>query len=104
MPLIIKGKSYPVPSESNQKGPTGSEIIEIENYFNLDGLLLLSSLANDNPPIGYTKTKGIYAMAWIALTRAKEIVSISDVLNDYSVDDFDFVDEADQTKKEVTEG
>lgn len=104
MPLIVKGKSYPLPSETNQKGPTGSEIIEIENHFNLDGLNLLSSLASDNPPAGYTKTKGIYAMAWIVLTRGKEVVSIQDVLNDYSIDDFDFVDEADLPKKEVTEG
>lgn len=93
MPLIIKDKSYLLPSEGSEKAPTGKEIVEIETYFNLDGLILLTALSQDKPPVGYTKTKGMYALAWIALTRAGEVVSIDDVLKDYGLDEFDFVEE-----------
>jgi hypothetical protein len=101
MPLVIKDKSYAMPNESGQKGPTGKEIIELENYFQLDGLLILTSLASDNPPVGYTKIKGMYSLAWICLTRAGEVVSLEDVLNDYSLDDFDFQEEAETKKPEA---
>ena len=101
MPLIIKGKSYPIPNETGQRGPTGSEIIEIENYFNLDGLILISSLAQDKVPVGYTRTKAMYAMAWIAMTRAGEVLSLTNILDDYSIDDFDFAEE--EEKKDLTE-
>jgi hypothetical protein len=102
MPLVIKGKSYSLPHEAGQRGPTGSEIIEIENYFNLDGLILISSLAQDKPPVGYTKTRAMFAIAWIAMIRAGEILSLNDILNDYSIDDFDFVEE-EEPKKDLTE-
>lgn len=103
MPLTIKGKSYPLPKEAGQQGPTGKELIEIENHFNLDGLTLLGSLVDEKPPAGYTKAKAIYALAWIAMSRAGEIVSIADVLNDYAIDDLEFSEETD-SPKEVTEG
>lgn len=103
MPVVIKGKKYTLPNDGNEPGPTGAELVEIEDYFNLDGLILISSLAQEKPPIGYTKTKAIYAMAWIALTRAGEIVSISDVLKDYSIDDFDMSEEEEDPKKAESE-
>lgn len=102
MPLIVKGKSYSLPSEGSEKAPTGREIVEIESYFNLDGLILLTALTQDKPPAGYTKTKGMYALAWIALTRAGEILSLEDILNDYALDDFDFQEE--EVKKQKAEG
>lgn len=103
MPLIIKGKEYQLPNEGTEKGPTGAEIIEIENYFNLDGLMLISSLGQEKPPVGYTKTKAMYSMAWIAITRAGEILSLHDVLKDYSIDDFDVKWEEEDPKKVVAE-
>lgn len=103
MPLVIKDKKYAMPGEGSEKSPTGREIVEIESHFNLDGLILLTALSQDKPPAGYTKTKGMYALAWIALTRAGEVLSIEDVLNDYSIDDFDFEEEV-KVKKVKTEG
>jgi hypothetical protein len=100
MPLNIKGKNYPMPKEGNQPGPTGREMIEIENYFGLDALVLLSSLSTDAKPIqGYSKTKAFYALAWIAMTRGGEVVSIEDLLNDLAIDDIVF--EEDDSPKEV---
>lgn len=104
MPLIIKGKEYKLPNEGSEKGPTGQEIMEIESHFdNLDGLVLISSLGNEKFVKGYTKTKAMYSMAWIAMTRAGEVLSIADVLKDYSIDDFDVRWEEDDPKKEQTE-
>jgi hypothetical protein len=44
----------------------------------------------------------MYALAWIALTRGGEVVSLEDVLNDYALDDFDFQEE--EVKKQEAEG
>ena len=103
MPLQIAGKTYPLPKEGNQPAPTGREIIELESYFNLDGLTLLSTLSPEAKQIpGYTKTKAFYALAWIAMTRAGEVLSIGDLLNDVAIDDIVFV-EPDSPKEETTE-
>ena len=102
MPLIIKDNKYPMPGETGQKGPTGRELVEIENYFQLDGLTLIASLSENKPPAGYTKVKAMYSLAWISLTRAGEVLSLADVLNDYAVDDIDFEEESE--KKPETEG
>lgn len=89
MALNIRGKSYPLPKENGTPAPTGREIIEIENYFQLDGMSLLAALSveegKERP--GYTKAKAVYALAWICMTRAGEIVSIADVLNEYGIDE-----------------
>lgn len=104
MPLIIKGKEYILPNEGSEKGPTGQEIMEIENHFDdLDGLVLISSLSNQKFVKGYTKTKAMYSMAWIAMTRAGEVLSIADILKDYSIDDFDIRWEDDDPKKDLAE-
>lgn len=103
MPLIIKGKSYPLAGEKGQQGLTGREIIEIENQFGLDGVVLLGSLADEKAPAGYTKAKAIYALAWVAMTRAGEVVSLADILNDYALDELEFNQDED-IPKEVTEG
>ena len=90
MPFIIRTKTYPLPKENNQPAPTGSEIIAIEEHFDLDGLTLLTILGDDKPSNlkGYSKTKALYALAWICMTRGGEVVSIQNVLDDYSVDEF----------------
>ena len=95
MPLVIKGKSYPLPGEHNQPGATGRELIEIEEYFGLDAMKLMSVFAEDESklPVGYTRVKAMFALAWLAMTRAGEVVSVSDVLNDFSPADFSFEDE-----------
>lgn len=103
MPLVIKGKSYPMPKENGQPGFTGKEILEIESYFGLDGMTLLSQLSPDAKAIpGYTKTKAFYAIAWIAMTRGGEVVSIDDILGDLAIDDIVF--EADADPKEEVAG
>lgn len=101
MPFQIRGKIYHAPNEADQPGLLGKELIQIEDFFGLDALTLLSSLEADKPSTlkGYTRTKALYAFMWICLTRAGEIVSIQDVLDGYSVDEFT-EHEADE-KKEV---
>ena len=42
-------------------------------------------------------------MAWIAMTRAGEVLSIHDVLKYYSIDDFDVRWEEDDPKKDLVE-
>lgn len=89
MPIIIRDKSYILPKENGTSSPTGREIIEIENHFGLDGLTLLGTLSADEGKErpGYSKVKALYALAWICMTRAGEIVSISDILNEYGIDE-----------------
>ena len=102
MPLNIHGKKYPLPKEGTQQGPTGREIIEIEDYFGLDGATLLSVLDPDtkNVPKGYTTTKAIYALVWICMNRAGDVVSFDDILRDIAVDEI-LVEEADDPKEEA---
>ena len=90
MPFIIRTKTYPLPKENNQPAPTGSEIIAIEEHFDLDGLTLLTILGDDKPSNlkGYSKTKALYALAWICMTRGGEVVSIQNVLDEYSAEEF----------------
>lgn len=101
MPLKIRGKIYTIPKEGNEPGPTGREIIEIEDHFELDGLKLLEILGESEPSKlpRYSRAKAYYAMAWICMSRAGEILSIADVLNEYSIDEFEAVEE-DEPKKE----
>lgn len=100
MPIIVRDKSYPMPKENGSPAPTGKEIIEIENYFQLDGLGLLQTLSTEtgNERPGYTKVKAIYALAWICMSRAGEIVSIADVLDGYGIDEI----KAEDSPKEPT--
>lgn len=102
MPFIIRDKTYPLPKEDNQPAPTGSEIIAIEEHFDLDGLTLLTILGDQEPSHlkGYSKTKALYALAWICMTRGGEVLSIQNVLDDYSVDEFTV--EEQPAKKEQT--
>lgn len=97
MPLIIKGESYILPTEDKTQGPTGREVIEIEDHFGLDGLTLLGVLGEDeaHPNPAYSKVKALYALAWICLTRAGKVMSISDVLDTYSIDEIEPGEEAD---------
>jgi hypothetical protein len=103
MPLQIRGTTYAIPKEGNEPGPTGREIIEIEDHFELDGLKLMEILGSDGPSgiPGYTRAKAYYAMAWICMTRKGEILSIADVLNEYSIDEFEAIVEGDESPKEL---
>jgi hypothetical protein len=90
MPLNIRGESFLLPTENNTPGPTGREVITIEETFGLDGLTLLGTLADGDklyPNPAYSKVKALYALAWICMTRAGKILSIDDVLNTYSIDE-----------------
>jgi len=102
MALVLRGENYPMPGEDNQPGPTGREIIQIEDGFGLDGLTLLSILGEDEPHPNpkYSKVKALYALTWICLTRAGKILSIDDVLNTYSIEEIGVEDP--DLKKSVT--
>lgn len=103
MALNIRGKIYYGPNEGDQPGVLGRELIEIDDHFGLDALTLLSIF--DDPKVstipGYSRSKAMFALAWICLTRGGEILSIHDVLNDYSIDDF-VEAEDEEVKKELT--
>ena len=101
MPIIIRGENYTLPSENGTPAPTGREIITIEENFGLDGLTLLSTLADDVPNTNpaYSKVKALYALAWICMTRAGKAVSLNDVLNTYGIDEIG----ATSDPKEVSE-
>lgn len=102
MPLQIRGKIYAIPKEGKEPGPTGREIIEIEDHFQIDGLKLLELLGDEDVSkiVGYSRAKAYYAMAWICMTRGGEVLSIADVLNDYSIDEFEAIVE-DENPKEI---
>lgn len=107
MPLEIKGKTYTAPSENGTPGFTGREMVEIEDYFKLDAMSLMSTLAGNERMVaqGYTRTKAIFALAWVTLSRAGEPYSLSDVLDELSLSDINIVDtdddEAEQGKDEA---
>lgn len=87
MPLNINGTIYPMPNEGTEPGPNGTELVAIEDHWGLDALTLITALDPDaKVPAGYTKTKALYSLVWIAKKRAGEIVSISDVLNDIALE------------------
>ena len=71
------------------------QIIQIEEAFGLDGLTLLSTMASDKPHPNpkYTQIKALYALAWICLSRSGKILSIDDVLDEYSIDEFSLEDD-----------
>ena len=104
MPLNIRGTVYPAPNEGDQPGVLGKELVAIEDHFGLDALTLLGTLESEKPSDypGYTKSKAMYAFAWICLTRGGVIVSIQDVLDDYSIDELIDLG-VDDIKKEVME-
>lgn len=105
MPILIKGKEYPLPKENGSSNITGKELIEIENQFQLDGVELMRVLASDGrEKPGYTQVKALYSIAWICLSRAGEIVSISDVLEEYAIDDFSIVEKVESKKEEASSG
>lgn len=89
MPLSIRGKIYAAPNEGDQPGLLGKELVAIEEHFGLDGMILIAVLNEEKPSpySGYTKAKAMFAFAWICLTRGGEILSIQDVLDEYSVDE-----------------
>lgn len=95
MLLRIKDKTYPLPGDNGQQGVTGAELVAIEDHFKgLDGMeLLTSAFTGGAAATGYTRVKGLYALAWVAMSRGGEIVSLADVLNDYAVEDLQFEDE-----------
>ena len=93
MALIIKGKSYPMPGQDGQQNLTGDEIIAIEDHFGLDGLDLMAVFNGAKAPKGYTKAKALWAVAWVGMSRAGEVVSIADVLRDVAVDEIVITDE-----------
>lgn len=95
MPFNIRGTVYALPGEANAPSLTGREILAIEDHFGLDGLTLMQALSPDFKPLpGYTRTKALYALGWVAMTRAGEILSIDDVLNDYGIDELTNVEDA----------
>ena len=102
MALTVRGKSYPTPNEGDQPGLLGKELMAIEDAFGIDDLTMVGTLDSNKPSTlpGYTKAKAFYALAWVCMTRAGEILSIEDVLDGYSIDEF--TEEEVEVKKEQT--
>jgi len=103
MPLQIKDEVFAIPGEGSEPNVSGREITNIEDALGLDGLSLLGLLASEDalhPNPKYTRSKAIYAVAWICLTRAGKIVSFDNVLDSYTIADFKFL--GDDPKKSET--
>ena len=102
MPIKLKDELFAMPGENDTQGPTGREIMGIEETFGLDGLELLGVLEGEklhaNP--AYSRTKALYSLAWICLTRAGKILSLDDVLNTYSIDEIRPMDDETESKKD----
>lgn len=94
MPLKINDKTYKLPGDGLQ-GVTLAEVVAIEDHFRgLDGWTLLGVAdGSGDAAAGYTRVKAIAAWTWIAMTRAGEVLSIADVLNDYAVNEILFEEE-----------
>lgn len=108
MTLSVRGETFVLPGENNTQNVTGREIIEIEDAFGLDGLTLLELLGVDendpkykpHPNPKYTKVKALYAVTWVAMSRAGKVLSIDDVLNTYGIDEISSEDS--EAPKELT--
>jgi hypothetical protein len=90
MPLLIAGKPYPIPTDPGQKGLNGEELEGIEAHFGIDALVLLALDDDAAPKAGYTSSRRIYSLAWIALNRGGVHASLSEVMRDYALNDFGF--------------
>jgi len=96
MPLQIKDEVFAIPGEGSEPNVSGREITNIEDALGLDGLSLLGLLASEDalhPNPKYTRSKAIYAVAWICLVRSGKVVSFDNVLDSYTIGDFKFLGE-----------
>jgi len=96
MPLQIKDEVFAIPGEGSEPNVSGREINNIEDALGLDGLSLLGLLASEDalhPNPKYTRSKAIYAVAWICLVRAGKVLSFDNVLDSYTIGDFKFLGE-----------
>ena len=104
MPIIIKGETFTIPSEAGTPALTGREIVGIEDAFGLDGLTLMRVIGEDSehPNPKYTQSKALYALAWVVMNRAGKKLSMDEVLDGYTIEDFNVTDSpADSPKAEA---
>lgn len=99
MPISLRGQVHPLPGESGQPPISGRELIAIEDAFGLDALQLLACLSpSATLQPGYTRTKAIYALTWLALHRSDESWSLDQVLNEVALEELEVADEENPTK------
>ena len=79
MPINIKNVTYPLPGESGVENVTGSELDVIEAKFAVDSLTLLSLSGEASD--GYTKSRWLYANAWLGLKRSGDTRTLAQVLD-----------------------
>jgi hypothetical protein len=101
MPLIIRETAYDLPGSDGRTGPTGAEIDAIETHFGVDYFDLMDMLTpskdDDAPrpaPRGCTRNRAFYALAWMALHRQDDTVTLADVMSEYGRDELRFVADA----------
>lgn len=100
MPLIVRDTSYELPGSDGRTGPTGAEIDVVETHFGVDYFDLMDMLTppkDDVPrpaPRGCTRNRAFYALAWMALHRQDDSVTLADVMSEYGRDELRFVAEA----------
>jgi len=106
MPLTLRGKSYPIAGESGQPGASGRELMAIESTLGVDALTLVNTkfgpgsdgIMPPPPEPGITRAKKIYAVAWIAVSRAEPETKFPEFLDDVAIEEFDIEDEENPTK------
>lgn len=100
MPLVLRETRYPLPGEGHEQSITGRELIAIEDAFGVDALTLLSSLSPDIPERpGYTRSKALFALAWVAVHRVNKDMTLDAMLDTVSVDELEI--EADENPTEA---
>jgi hypothetical protein len=98
MPLIVRDTPYDLPGSDGRTGPTGAEIDAIEMHFGVDYFDLMDMLtppkkgAKPKPVVaGCTRNRAFYALAWMALHRQDDSVTLADVMAEYGRDELRFL-------------
>lgn len=107
MPLIVRDTPYELPGSDGRTGPTGAEIDVIETHFGVDYFDLMNMLtpAKDGEPVkrveGCTRNRAFYALAWMALHRQDDTVTLEHVMAEYGRDELRFTPDAPKRKSKA---
>lgn len=79
MPINIHDKTYALPGEDGLDDISGTELDAIEAKFAVDALTLLSM--SGEPSDGYTKSRWLYANAWLGLKRTGDSRTLAEIMD-----------------------
>ena len=79
MPIQVQGTDYDLPGENGLEDFTGEELDAIERQWAIDALSLLGDDEFD-PAAGLTKTRYLYAMAWVSMRRSGDTRTLAEFM------------------------